>query len=30
LHQTQAEANIRAVLDEYLPLGLRAGIFYVT
>lgn len=30
LHQLQAEANIRAVLDEYLPLGLRAGIFYVT
>jgi hypothetical protein len=30
LRQTQAEANIRAVLDEYLPLGLRAGIFYVT
>jgi hypothetical protein len=30
LHQLQAEANLRAVLDEYLPLGLRAGIFYVT
>ncbi|MEJ2560996.1 MAG: hypothetical protein P8186_33215, partial [Anaerolineae bacterium] len=30
LRQTQAEANMRAVLDEYLPLGLRAGIFYVT
>jgi hypothetical protein len=30
LYQRQAEANMRAVLDEYLPLGLRAGIFFVT
>ncbi len=30
LYQLLAEANMRAVLDEYLPLGLRAGIFYVT
>jgi hypothetical protein len=30
LYQRQAEANMRTVLDEYLPLGLRAGIFFVT
>jgi hypothetical protein len=30
LHPLQAEANIRSVLDEYLPFGLQAGVFYVT
>jgi len=30
LHQPQAEDNIQAVLDEYLPFGLQPGIFYVT
>jgi hypothetical protein len=30
LHQPQREANLRASLDEYLPAGLEAGMFYVT
>lgn len=30
LYQPQREANIRRMLDEYLPLGLHAGIFYVS
>jgi hypothetical protein len=30
LLQPQREANLRAVLDEYLRFGLEAGIFYVT
>jgi hypothetical protein len=30
LHQLQAEENMREVLEEYLPLGLHAGIHYVT
>jgi hypothetical protein len=30
LLQAQREANLRALLDEYLPSGLEAGIFYVT
>lgn len=29
LMQPQREANLRAVLDEYLRFGLKAGIFYV-
>jgi len=30
LHQPQREANLRSSLDEYLPSGLEAGIFYVS
>lgn len=30
LCQPQREANLRAALKEYLPIGLDAGIFYVT
>jgi hypothetical protein len=30
LKQPQREANLRTALDEYLRLGLEAGIFYVT
>ncbi|HEX7240556.1 MAG TPA: hypothetical protein VF263_09835, partial [Longimicrobiaceae bacterium] len=30
LQQPQREANLRAALDEYLPYGTQAGIFYVT
>jgi hypothetical protein len=30
LQQPQREANIKIVLEEYLPLGLEAGIIYVT
>jgi hypothetical protein len=30
LYQLQAEQNLYGVLDEYLPLGLTAGVFYVT
>lgn len=30
LQQPQREANLRASLDEYLRVGLEAGIFYVT
>jgi hypothetical protein len=30
LLQPQREANLIAILDEYLPLGLEAGIFYIT
>jgi len=30
LHQLRAEANLREALEEYLPLGLHASIFYVT
>ena len=30
LYQVQAEANLRAALDEYLPWGLHPGIHYVT
>jgi hypothetical protein len=30
LLQPQREAHLRALLDEYLPSGLEAGIFYVT
>jgi hypothetical protein len=30
LKQPQRTANLRAALDEYLPFGMRAGIFYVT
>jgi hypothetical protein len=30
LEQPQREANLRGVLDEYLRLGLEAGLFYVT
>ncbi len=30
LHQPQREANLRSALDEYLRLGLEAGIFFVT
>ncbi|HRW10291.1 MAG TPA: hypothetical protein P5121_34545 [Caldilineaceae bacterium] len=30
LYQPQREANIQRMLDEYLPLGLHAGIFYVS
>jgi hypothetical protein len=30
LYQLLAEENLRTVLDEYLPLGLRASIFYIT
>jgi hypothetical protein len=30
LHQPQRAANLAANLDEYLPLGLEAGVFYVT
>jgi hypothetical protein len=30
LHTPQAEANIPSVLDEYLPAGLQARVFYVT
>jgi hypothetical protein len=30
LHSLQAEANIQPALDEYLPAGLQASIFYVT
>jgi hypothetical protein len=30
LQQPQREANLRAVLDEYLRFGLEAGLFYVT
>jgi hypothetical protein len=30
LLQAQREAHLRALLDEYLPSGLEAGIFYVT
>lgn len=30
LQQPQRAANLRAVLEEYLPFGLEAGIFYVT
>jgi hypothetical protein len=30
LHQLQAEENLRAVLEEYLPAGLNASIHYVT
>lgn len=30
LHQPQRAANLRANLDEYVPLGLEAGIIYVT
>lgn len=30
LQQPQREANLRTALDEYLPFGLQAGLFYVT
>ena len=30
LKQPQREANLRTALDEYLRLGLEAGVFYVT
>ena len=30
LYQLQAEQNLSALLDEYLPLGLSAGVFYLT
>ncbi len=30
LQQPQREANLRVALDEYLPFGLQAGLFYVT
>lgn len=30
LKQPQREANLRACLDEYLPFGLEAGIFFAT
>jgi|GEM_PF-785081 len=30
LYRLQREANLRDVLEHYLPLGFRAGIFYVT
>lgn len=30
LHHAQAADNLAPALDEYLPLGLEAGIFYVT
>jgi hypothetical protein len=30
LHQPQRQANLRAALDEYLPLGLEAGVVHVT
>jgi hypothetical protein len=30
LHSLQAEENVRAVLQEYLPVGLHASIHYVT
>lgn len=30
LKQPQREANLRIALDEYLPFGLEAGIFYIT
>jgi len=30
LYHSQAEENLREVLEEYLPLGLRASIHYVT
>jgi hypothetical protein len=30
LYQMQREANLRDVLERYLPLGFRAGIFFVT
>jgi len=30
LHQPQRAANLRTALDEYLPMGLEAGIFYTT
>jgi hypothetical protein len=30
LQQPQREATLCAVLDEYIPFGLIAGIFYVT
>lgn len=30
LHQPQRVASLRAALDEYLPAGLEAGLFYVT
>jgi hypothetical protein len=30
LYQAQAEENLRAVLEEYLPVGLHASIHYVT
>ena len=30
LKQPQREANLRAVLDEYFPVGLEAGLVYVT
>ena len=30
LKQAQRESNLRLRLDEYLPVGLEAGIIYVT
>jgi hypothetical protein len=30
LYQLQAERNLAALLDEYLPMGLSAGVFYIT
>jgi hypothetical protein len=30
LKQPQREANLRVALEEYLPFGLQAGMFYVT
>jgi len=30
LQQPQREANLRASLEEYMRVGLEAGIFYVT
>ena len=30
LEQAQRQDNISQMLDEYLPFGLEAGVFYVT
>ena len=30
LRQPQREANLHAALEEYLPFGLQAGLFFVT
>ena len=30
LHQSQRALNLRSVIDEFLPAGAEAGIFYLT
>jgi hypothetical protein len=30
LHHAQAEENLAPILDEYLPIGLEAGVFFIT